>query len=372
VATELTAATPDPKPPAKTTARVTTMGERGINFETMGDLYRFAEAVFNGGFAPKGMNIEGCFVAAQMGLEIGLTPMQAIQSIAPINNRPAVWGDAVIGLVIASGLCEGAIKEWYECQGKKLVNADGIPRNPSLAEIKDDTCTACFQVQRKGDDAPYVCMFSVGEAKLASLWGKAGPWTTYPARMIRWRARGFGLRDKFPDVLKGIITREEADDIVAVIDHQPAPAQRSKALREKLADGATKTTPPPALTDETLKQQTTKLPETNGHAEPVQEAKVIEPKLETLFAPAADQKTAPPPAKAEAMDPQILISEFEERIDAARKLSETAKINEDLVEAREQLGEKAYTRLSEGNDMRHMQIQGEQREAAKPAQVRRK
>jgi hypothetical protein len=55
--------------------------------------------------------------------------------------------------------------------------------------------------------------FSVADAKKASLWGKAGPWQSYPDRMLQMRARGFGLRDKFADALRGLSIAEEAMDI---------------------------------------------------------------------------------------------------------------------------------------------------------------
>ncbi|MCB1048850.1 MAG: hypothetical protein KDC10_16785, partial [Calditrichaeota bacterium] len=45
-------------------------------------------------------------VAIQWGMELGLQPMQAMQNIAVINGRPALWGDAVIAIVRASPLCE--------------------------------------------------------------------------------------------------------------------------------------------------------------------------------------------------------------------------------------------------------------------------
>jgi hypothetical protein len=57
--------------------------------------------------------------------------------------------------------------------------------------------------------------FSVADAKRAGLWGKSGPWTQYPRRMLQLRARGFALRDAFPDVLKGLVTAEEAQDYPA-------------------------------------------------------------------------------------------------------------------------------------------------------------
>jgi len=65
--------------------------------------------------------------------------------------------------------------------------------------------------KRKGRK-PVETRFSVEDAKRAGLWGKGGPWTAYPKRMLQMRARGFALRDAFPDVLKGMISVEEAQD----------------------------------------------------------------------------------------------------------------------------------------------------------------
>jgi hypothetical protein len=72
--------------------------------------------------------------------------------------------------------------------------------------------TAVCQTSRKGKDANVVARFSVADAKKAGLWGKQGPWTQYPKRMLQLRARGFALRDAFPDVLRGLVTAEEAQD----------------------------------------------------------------------------------------------------------------------------------------------------------------
>lgn len=135
---------------------------------------------------------EDILVACQWGYELGLQPMQALQNIAVINGRPSVYGDAAMALVQASPLCE---------EIQETMENDGTP-NPVAV------CTA----KRKGR-APVVSKFSVDDAKRAGLWGKQGPWTQYPKRMLQMRARGFALRDAFPDVLKGLITQEEARDI---------------------------------------------------------------------------------------------------------------------------------------------------------------
>lgn len=47
-----------------------------------------------------------CLIAMQWGAELGLKPLQSLQNLAVINGRPALWGDAVIALVLASPVCE--------------------------------------------------------------------------------------------------------------------------------------------------------------------------------------------------------------------------------------------------------------------------
>lgn len=126
-------------------------------------------------------------VAWQKGYEVGLQPAQALESIAVINGRACVWGDAALALVRASGLLADFQEEVGEKQAK---------------------CT----IQRKGEKA-IVSTFTMEDAKTAGLAGKQGPWTNYPKRMMQMRARGFALRDAFPDVLKGLAIAEEASDL---------------------------------------------------------------------------------------------------------------------------------------------------------------
>ena len=45
-------------------------------------------------------------IAIMHGLEVGLSPLSALQRIAVINGRPTIWGDGALALVKASGLCE--------------------------------------------------------------------------------------------------------------------------------------------------------------------------------------------------------------------------------------------------------------------------
>jgi hypothetical protein len=169
---------------------------RGLALATFDDAFRFAAMVAKSDFAPKDFKgkPESCLLAIQHGSEIGLSPMQSLQNIACINGRPAIWGDAAMAVAMASPVCE-YVREDIEGDGEAMVA----------------TCEA----KRRGYDKPTVARFSVADAKKAGLWGKSGPWTQYPRRMLQLRARGFALRDAFPDVLKGLVTAEEAQDYPA-------------------------------------------------------------------------------------------------------------------------------------------------------------
>lgn len=127
-----------------------------------------------------------CLIAMQWGAEIGLKPLQALQNLAIINGRPALWGDAVIALVRGSPLCEYVVET-------------------------DDGHTATCKVKRRGEPEQ-VRTFSMDDAKRANLTGKQGPWTQYAPRMRQMRARAFALRDVFPDVLRGLPVAEEVMD----------------------------------------------------------------------------------------------------------------------------------------------------------------
>jgi hypothetical protein len=171
--------------------------------QTMEEAYRFANAVFQSGMAPTDKETpEKIMIAVMRGLECGLTPFQAIDKIAVINGRTTIWGDAAIGLVRSSGLCE-YVREWIDGDGEKRI--------------------AYCETRRKGEPFPVTRSFSVDEAKKARLWGKSGPWTQFDARMLQMRARGFTLRDVYADVLGGLYLREEVDEDMIEARRAPMP-----------------------------------------------------------------------------------------------------------------------------------------------------
>lgn len=160
------------------------------------ELILFSDRLARTNFVPK--NYRGkpndILCAIQMGAELGLSPMLSLQNIAVINDRPSIYGDAMLAICKASHLCE-SIEEYLDGDQSQI-----------------NTLTAICKVRRRGFKNEITGSFSWEDAKKAGLATKAGAWLSYPKRMLQMRARGFALRDAFPDLLNGLITREEAND----------------------------------------------------------------------------------------------------------------------------------------------------------------
>jgi hypothetical protein len=203
-------------------------GTTGATLNTMAAAWTFANAIVKANLQPRGMTPPQVLIALQMGAEIGLPPMQALKNIAVINGRPTIWGDALLAIAYSKGLIEDI--------------------NETITTQNDDTIATCT-IKRRGNTTPTTRTFSSVDARRAGLWGKSGPWTQYPNRMLQMRARGFALRDAVPDALGGFTLAEEAQDIIEVT---ATTTTRSEQLLEALNPS-----PTPAATTHTLFDTTT-------------------------------------------------------------------------------------------------------------------
>ena len=207
------------------TNAIATTDQFDLSPRSLDEAMKFADYLADSSIVPKDFQGKpgNVLVAIQWGMELGLKPLQAMQNIAVINGRPSLWGDAVLALVLASPVCE-YIEEWEEGG------------------------TAYCKVKRRGKPED-IQRFGDAEAKQAGLLGKQGPWTQYPQRMKKMRARSFAIRDNFADVLKGIPIAEEVGDYPPEKDitpratpaqvaqaSLPAPAERDDHLLSVIAD----------------------------------------------------------------------------------------------------------------------------------------
>lgn len=176
--------------------------------QSLDEAFRLSQALSLSGLAPRGMDKpEQIMVAIIAGAELGLAPFQSLQSFAVVNGRPTLWGDGLMAVARSQGV---QVREWVEGEDGAWVAHCEVTR-PDTGE----------QIKRT---------FSVDDAKKASLWGKQGPWQSYPRRMLGMRARAYALRDGCADMLRGFQVREEVED------YQPIREVAAKAdLRAKLA-----------------------------------------------------------------------------------------------------------------------------------------
>jgi len=189
------------------------VANRGLTPRNMDEAWRMSTALSQSSLVPTAYRgkPEDVLVALQMGLEVGLAPMQALQSIAVINSRPSIYGDAGLALVQGHPAFE-SISETWEGSGESMLA----------------TCT----LKRRGMPAT-VRRFSVADAKHSRLWGKKGPWSEYPKRMLQMRARWWAMRDAFADALSGIQGAEEVIDIPTVETITPEQADEITVLLQK-------------------------------------------------------------------------------------------------------------------------------------------
>lgn len=199
------------------------MGEFGLELKSLDEAWRLCNIIATSGFAPKSYENkpEKIFIALQMGAELGMKPMAALQSIGIVNGIPALYGDGFLGKCMSHPAYEWH-KEWYDGEGDQLE--------------------AFCQVKRRGNE-PHTISYTVKEAKDAGLWTK-DVWKKHPKRMLLWRART-AFRDKFADILKGFKIYEEVLDYPEDA-HNSAPVQKRPEFDDEPAQSMT-APPPPAV-----------------------------------------------------------------------------------------------------------------------------
>lgn len=201
--------TTEPENKTKVLAKVET-SVCGLVLHNLEDMKTVAQLILQSGLAPDSFKTaEQIFVGLQTGAEVGLKPMQALNSIVVIKGKPTLWGDAALALVKKSGLLR-SFSEKVTGEGDEMI-----------AVVKS------VRVEGEGSrtlECTVESTFSVADAKTAKLWKKVGPWTTHPKRMLKYKARAFNLRDNFPDILFGMHLTEE------MYGEEPLPAPESDVL----------------------------------------------------------------------------------------------------------------------------------------------
>lgn len=243
------------KPGQVTALSRVNVSERGVRISSLDDLWRFSAMVFDSGLAPSGMkNVQAIAIAVEFGMELGIPPMQSVQTICVINNRPLIYGTGFLGVCKSDPKWdEDRFEEWF------------------TGSINEKNLTAHCRMARKGSTNVTETEYSMADAITAELWGKKDNWKKNPTRMLKWRARTWCGRDTFPERLAGLYTAEEAQELidVEVSDARPTIRQPSRLPAAQVEERQPFSIPPDAMpADEPTDAPTPSEADEHGHPEP--------------------------------------------------------------------------------------------------------
>lgn len=242
------------------------------------------------------------------GMELGIPPMMAVQLLAMINGKIVAHSEAVPGILHSKGF---KIKQEFV----------GTEFDPTFKAV-------CTLTRPDGDSI--VSEFSVKDAIAARLWdpeakvkkkGKGGSvyeadndssWHKYPKRMLWARALGFAAKDKGADAMKGLMVREEVEDMIRsgqIVDITP---EALPAPRQTLPDV-------PEIPDDPVPD----IPgdETSGITDPVDES--LSPEQEQIFLEKLKEDVALCKTQAEREEVALANDDLFSRLsDSSRRIAE--------------------------------------------------
>ena len=162
------------------------LNERGLMLpKTVEESMRIATLMVRAKMVPQGLDTpEKVFIAMQFAAEHGLTGISVLRQIMVVNGSPAFWGDLPLALAMKTG---------------QLSSINEDPTRDEDGNVIAYTCS----IRKKNLESMTIRTFSIGDAERAGLWGKRGPWTQYPQRMLQLRARSWALKDSFPEIFLG-------------------------------------------------------------------------------------------------------------------------------------------------------------------------
>lgn len=168
----------------------------------VGDLFALASWMRQNQMVPASFKTDGqVVIAAMFGRRIGLDPIESVNNIAVIGNKPTMYGSAIVSFL--------------RMRGVKVRSGITHPTE----RFGDDSFGWC-KMLIPGDTDWVESTFTVADAKTANLWGgkntkdgndaEASNWARFPGDQLMWKAVGRCMR--FHYGLGGIAMHEDMAD----------------------------------------------------------------------------------------------------------------------------------------------------------------
>ncbi len=181
-----------------------------------------------------------CLVALNMANRMGADPLMIMQNLYIIEGRPAWSSQFIIAAINSCGRfsalrfdiqslgeksVEYQVTEWENRQ-KKTVNK---------TEVIDNLSCVAWAIEKSTGERIESSVITMELAVKEGWYGKNGSkWQTMPEQMLRYRAAAFFGRIYAPELLMGIQTKEEVDDISELTDVTPSQNQAPTSINDSV------------------------------------------------------------------------------------------------------------------------------------------
>ena len=187
------------------------------NISAFEDAQRMAKVLVTSKLVPTAFqnNLGDCMIALEMANRMGVNPIAVMQNLYIVHGKPSWSAQFIVAAINQSGRFKTTLM--YE------INGEGDGKG----------CIAyAFDFEGNRVDSPKV---TIKMAKDEGWYSKNGSkWQTMEDLMLRYRAATFFGRLYTPDLLMGIQTKEELDDVIDVkIDEPESPKVDLNALAAK-------------------------------------------------------------------------------------------------------------------------------------------
>jgi hypothetical protein len=160
------------------------------------EMWRYAQALSRASIIPKTFQGQpaNCFVAMDMAERLGVGVMEIMQNTYVVHGTPGFSAKYAIGMANKSGVFKGPICFEERGSGDKLA-------------------VTAFAIVRETDQrVEFTCDMAMAKAE---KWTSNPKYRTMPQLMLRYRASSLLIRTTCPQVLLGLQTAEELEDVRA-------------------------------------------------------------------------------------------------------------------------------------------------------------
>jgi hypothetical protein len=156
-----------------------------IEPQTLSELQTFAKTCAESGFFGS-LNPQQALVIAMAGRDLGFSYTQALRAFHVLKGKPTLSADGMVAACLARGVCE-----YFR-----------------PVEVTEQSAT--WETKRHGCDAVRYT-FTMQDAERAGL--VSDMYRRHPKRMLSARCKAYLARDVYPELLMGLVTEDEADEI---------------------------------------------------------------------------------------------------------------------------------------------------------------